>query len=278
MEFTLQKQDAQKRIITYLVIVFAISSIFYILVFRSGGLENGGDIYVLPLMWTPALAALVTTFIYQRNLRGLGWGFGKPIYYLIAYLLPIIYAGIAYSVDWIFGLGELNLDVLGENPLASLLQVLTIGVLTALITAVGEEIGWRGLLVPQLARISPFTRTAILSGLIWGIWHIPLIIGGGYSSGAPTWYALVCFMVLITGASFAFAWLRLASGSIWPAALMHATHNTFIQSFLDKVTLDTGRTEFFTTEFGLGLAIMGIIIGVIFWKIGSPKNKETVEV
>jgi membrane protease YdiL (CAAX protease family) len=138
-------------------------------------------------MWTPALAALVTTFIYQRNLRGLGWGFGKPIYYLIAYLLPIIYAGIAYSVDWIFGLGELNLDVLGENPLASLLQVLTIGVLTALITAVGEEIGWRGLLVPQLARISPFTRTAILSGLIWGIWHIPLIIGGGYSSGAPTW-------------------------------------------------------------------------------------------
>ncbi len=85
-------------------------------------------------------------------------------------------------------------------------------------------------------------------------------------------------MILITGASFAFAWLRLASGSIWPAALMHATHNTLIQSFLDKVTLDSGRTEYFTTEFGLGLAIMGIIIGFIFWKIGSPKNKEAVEV
>jgi membrane protease YdiL (CAAX protease family) len=54
----------------------------------------------------------------------------------------------------------------------------------------------------------------LLSGFIWGSWHIPLVIGGGYSSGAPTLYALVWFMVLITGASFAFAWLRLASGSI----------------------------------------------------------------
>ena len=45
---------------------------------------------------------------------------------------------------------------------------------------------------------------------------------------------------------------------------MHATHNTFIQIFLDKVTLDTGRTDFFTTEFGFGLAITGIIIGILF--------------
>ena len=75
----------------------------------------------------------------------------------------------------------------------------------------GIPSGW---LKPQQSRIDPFVRTALLSGFIWGSWHIPLVIGGSYSSGAPTWYALVCSMVLITGASFAFAWLRLASGSI----------------------------------------------------------------
>lgn len=58
---------------------------------------------------------------------------------------------------------------------------------------------------------------------------------------------------------------------------MHATHNTFIQIFLDKVTLDTGRTEFFTTEFGLGLAITGILIGILFWKIGLPKGMEVAQ-
>lgn len=115
-----------------------------------------------------------------------------------------------------------------------------------------------------------FTRTAIISGVIWGLWHVPLIIGGGgYNSGAPTWYAIACFMVLIIGMSFAFAWVRLASGSIWPALILHATHNSFIQGALDVLTIDNGNTEYFTTEFGLGLAIMGVIVGLIFWRLGK---------
>jgi membrane protease YdiL (CAAX protease family) len=68
--------------------------------------------------------------------------------------------------------------------------------------------------------------------------------------------------------SFAFAWLRLGSGSIWPAVLMHAVHNTFIQSILDVITVKTDNTAYFTTEFGLGLAIMGVIVGLIFWRAG----------
>jgi len=121
--------------------------------------------------------------------------------------------------------------------------------------------------------MNTFARTSLITGVIWGIWHIPLIIGGGYSSGAPTWFAIACFMVLITGMSFAFAWVRLASGSIWPAALMHTVHNSFIQSGLDKITVDNGSTEYFTTEFGLALAVMGIIVAFIFWRIGVPEEK-----
>lgn len=261
--------NEKKQIITYLVLVFALSSIFYVLIPRQGGLEGGGDTLVVPLMWMPALAAVVTTFIYHRNIRGLGWGLGKPIYYLIAYLLPILYAGIAYSVISLLGLGDINTSALGENLVLALVKNLTINVVLAAILAVGEEIGWRGLLVPQLAKLQPFARTALISGVIWGLWHIPLIINGGYSSNAPTWYAISAFLVLIVGMSFAFAWLRLASGSIWPAVLMHATHNSFIQGFLDEITVNTGNTDYFTTEFGLGLAIMGVIVGLIFWRLGN---------
>jgi membrane protease YdiL (CAAX protease family) len=81
-------------------------------------------------------------------------------------------------------------------------------------------------------------------------------------------------MVLVVGVSFAFAWLRLASGSIWPAVLLHAVHNKFIQGVLDVITVDTGKTQYFTTEFGLGLAITGLIVGLVFWKIGLPKERE----
>ena len=135
----------------------------------------------------------------------------------------------------------------------------------------------RALSKSQLARATSFARTALISGVIWGIWHVPLIIGGGSSSGAPTWFAISGFMVLVVGISFAFAWVRLASGSLWPAALMHSVHNSFIQSFLDKVTVDTGSTEYFTTEFGAALAVMGIILAVIFWRIGVPAETAAAE-
>ena len=256
--------DAKKRLITYIVIVSVVSIPLYILISASGGLEGGGEGYVIPLMWAPALAGLVTTLIFQRNLRGMGWGLGKLKFYIVAYFLPIVYGLVAYGAIWLFGLGDVDTSLLGESWISSVLGTLTGSVLMAALLTVGEEIGWRGLLVPQLARINPFVRTALISGVIWGIWHIPLVVGGGYSSGAPTWWAILCFMVHITGMSFAFAWLRLGSGSIWPAVLMHAVHNTFIQSVLDAVTVDTGNTAYFVTEFGLALAIMGVIVAVIF--------------
>ena len=268
----MSKNDANKRVVTFVVLAFVLSAPFYFLIAQNGGLESPvGANFVIPLMWMPGIAGLVTTFIYQRNLRGMGWGLGKPKYYLLAYLLPILYAGIAYGVVWLVGLGGLDFS---KQGVGGLLTSLTLGVITALITAVGEEIGWRGLLVPQLARTNSFGRTGLISGIIWGLWHVPVIIGGGYTSGAPTWFAVAAFMVVIIGMSFAFAWVRLVSVSIWTAALMHSVHNSFIQSFLDKVTVNTGSTEYFTTEFGIALAAMGIIIAFIFWRIGIPAKKE----
>ena len=268
----MEQQKTTWRIIVYLVLVFSISTVLYVLIHRGGGLD-ANQAYLVFLMWTPAIAGLMTTLIFQRNLRGMGWKLGKPIYYLIAFLLPIIYAGLAYGVIWLSGAGDLDIRLLGVHPARRLLTILTFGVMGAALLALGEEIGWRGVLVPQLAKRHTFVQVALMSGLIWGVWHIPLIVGGGYSSGAPTWYAITCFMLDIVGVSFAFAWLRLRSGSIWPAVLLHATHNTVIQSVLDKVTVDSGRTEYFATEFGLGLAIMGVIIAIIFGKIGLPQEK-----
>ena len=260
-------QDAKKRIITYLVLVFALSAIFYVLIIRAGSLSAGGGFYVLGLMWMPALAALITTFIYQRNFRGLGWGLGKPRYLVIAYLLPVIYGMVTYGLIWITGLGAFDSTAAGDRLPNFLLSYATLGVLMSLLSATGEEIGWRGLLVPELAKLTSFTKTALISGVIWVLWHAPLILLADYDSGAPKWFALLCFAALAIGASFPFAWLRLASGSLWPAALLHASHNLFIQGVFDVLTANTGNTVYFSGEFGLGLAIAGLVIAVIFVKL-----------
>lgn len=276
MEGRMPKNNNTKMIVTYLILVFVISSIFYYLIPANGGIESGGGAWVLPLMWTPAVAAFLTCLLNKEKISTLGWGSGKPIYYLIAYFAPIIYAGLTYSVIWVAGLGGVDISIFGSNPIAIIINSLTIGLLPSLFLALGEEIGWRGFLVPRLAQSLSFRNTALLSGVIWGIWHIPVIVIGGYSSGTPTWYAVLCFLFLIIGVSFLFAWLRLKSGSLWPAVFLHAIHNTFIQSILDGITIDYGITKFFTTEFGSGLAMMGLILGTVFWLFGKAQKNDTM--
>ena len=271
------RQDAKKRIITYLILVFALSTPFYIMnIVASSGRDRAdsplADLAVLALMWMPAVAALVTTFLYQRNIRGLGWSPGKFKYLALGYLLPIVYASIAYGIVWLTGLGAYDGAAAAKQgglPIF-LANALTLGVLQAALLALGEEIGWRGLLVPQMARITSFSRTALITGLIWGLWHVPLIRFGDYNAGTPWWYALLCFTVLIVGMNFAFTWLRLASGSIWPAVIMHASHNLIIQGVFDKLTADTGNPQFFTTEFGAMLALLGIVVALVVARLPLP--------
>jgi len=276
-----RNQDAKKQIITYLIAVFALSTPFYVVNIITSTNGDGisillGELAIGALMWMPAVAALVTTFIHQRNIRGLGWAPGKFKYLALGYLLPIVYAAIAYGIVWVTGLGAYDGTVAAEGDgLAGFLsKALTLGVLQAALLALGEEIGWRGLLVPQMARLTTFTRTALITGLIWGLWHVPLILFGDYNAGTPWWYALLCFTVLVVGMNFAFTWLRLASGSIWPTVVMHASHNLIIQGVFDKLTADTGNTAFFTTEFGAMLAILGIVVAIVFARLPLPGGKR----
>jgi membrane protease YdiL (CAAX protease family) len=71
---------------------------------------------------------------------------------------------------------------------------------------------------------------------------------------------------MVVSLAFPLAWLRLRSGSVWPCALLHASHNLFIQAFLDRVTVDTGITRWLTTEFGAALALTVGITAWLFWR------------
>jgi membrane protease YdiL (CAAX protease family) len=240
-------------------------------------------------MWSPGLAAILTQLISTRNLRGFGWRFGAVRWLAIAYILPIAYALPVYAFTWLTGLGVFpnpgRIASLAEkysspNVITTvaifLLISLTVDMVGPLILALGEEIGWRGLLVPELAKMTSFTKTALISGIVWAAWHMPAIFLADYNSGGtPDWYAAIMFALMIIATSFAYAWLRLKSGSLWPAVLLHASHNQFIQGIFDKLTGNTSATPYILGEFGIGLALISIIVAYVFWRMQRDKSLMT---
>ena len=271
---TASAATARKQVITYLVLTFAFSAWFYYLIISAGKMKMGPT---YGLMWSPGVAALLTRLIYQRNLRGFGWGWGKTRYQIASYLLPPLAALAVYGLVWASGLGGLSGEKLTTGiakglggvsvPLPVILLLLaTVGFLMSITSAMGEEIGWRGLLVPELAKVTSFTSTALLSGAIWSLYHYPLILFSDYNSGTPVWFVLICFTISVLAASFVFAWLRLKSGSVWTAVFLHASHNLFIQQIFDTVTVDRGSTRYFTTEFGLGMTLAYVLLAWYFWR------------
>jgi uncharacterized protein len=268
------KALTRKPVLMFLGITLALSVIFYIPIIGMGmGLQGP---LTLGLMWCPGLAAIITSRICYKSTKGLGWHWGKTRWQLISYFLPFLYAGVTYGLVWVSGLGQLDSKAL--SSLATVQGVITLLVLATLgtgLSALGEEIGWRGFLVPEMAKDLDWIRVSLVTGAIWVLWHTPLILFGDYRSSAPVWFGWSCFAVMVMGINFAFTWLRLKSGSLWTGVLLHGGHNFIIQAMLDPLTLNTGLTPYFTSEFGLGLAAAGVIVGVIFWRLGDPLKKRT---
>lgn len=278
METTVNQ--SRKAIAYFLLINFAISSVYYFLIIHTGKLGSGFGMYVTGLMWTPAISAFITCKILKRKINSLAWGWNKPGYQLWAYLVPLIYSLVAYLIVWIAGWGSFyNTDTViqiakgfGWEHLPNSVVVLLyfifagiIGMVASLSTGLGEEIGWRGFLVPELYKTTSYTKTSLIVGFIWAFWHFPILIFADYNSGTPAWFGLTCFTVMVVSISFVFTWFRLKSGSLWTAAILHASHNLFIQNFFTPLTKDTGHTKYFIDEFGAVLPVICLITAIYFW-------------
>lgn len=142
----------------------------------------------------------------------------------------------------------------------------TLLVVAGAFTALGEEIGWRGFLVPELARRTTWHRVALISGVIWVLWHTPLILFADYHGNTPLWFSLAAFALMTVAICVPLTWLRLRSGSLWPAVLLHAAHNAWVQAFFNPITGDTGATAWMIGEFGIGLAVVTVCLAAIFWR------------
>nr|WP_281500564.1 CPBP family intramembrane glutamic endopeptidase [Kordiimonas marina] len=135
-------------------------------------------------------------------------------------------------------------------------------------TALGEEIGWRGFLAPRTNTAFGFAAGTLFTGVVWGLWHMPLVILGGYHAGGALAYEIGSFMLLVVSISGILAWLRTASGSLWPAATLHAAHNLIIQKIFDPLTTEGTSHVTMVGEFGVLLAMIAALASVPFWVLG----------
>jgi membrane protease YdiL (CAAX protease family) len=274
--------SAASRIWLYLGLTLVFSSVFYALIIVNGHLSGGAGMFTSGLMWCPALAALVTCRISGLGLSSLGWSWQPWRYQRLAYLLPLGYAAAAYLIVWVCGLGDVpnreflaKIDKMFALPgaptwLTTTLYVLlaaSVGVVRSLAVALGEEIGWRGFLTPHMNQVFGFTGGALLTGVIWTTWHLPILLFADYNAGTPWWFAMTCFAVMVISISIPMAWIRLRSGSLWTAAIIHAAHNLFVQAVFTPMTAPHGWiTPYAIDEFGFVLPLVAVVVAIWFWR------------
>ncbi len=263
----IERRRALQKITIFLVLVMAFSAAISAL---RALIQHGANLSALPLspslvdglmMWSVGLAGVLAALMVDRSLKDVGLGFARPKYLILAASVPLAYCTAIYVPVWIFGLGQFGG---GEVLFAGLLSALS-GLPLHLFFAAGEEIGWRGVLVPNLARAAGFKYVAVLPGAIWALWHYPDILFFGYNAGTPRVSALACFSVALIGLGVFLSWLRLASNSVWPAVIFHGAHNSIIWRAFDHATGRGAMTGYVATEFGLGFAIAGAVVGYLCW-------------
>ena len=244
-----------RSMLVFLLIAFGLSWLVAVPLWMGDGLADPlFGVIAVAMMFTPAIAALVVVFIIERpehRARSLGLWPLRPAGRLIRYLalglivpvalilvaLPLGAVLSVYPADFVTfsafqemldsqlataGIGELPIPI-GVLVALQIVNVL-IGAFINLIPALGEELGWRGWLLPRLMRLGT-VPALLLSGVIWGLWHAPLILLGYNYPDAPGWLGLTMMigMCILVGAVF--GWLRLRSESVWPAALAHGAFN-----------------------------------------------------
>jgi membrane protease YdiL (CAAX protease family) len=269
-------------IVLFLVLVTLLSAIFWTLMIASGHVGAGGGRYVEGLMWCPAVAAFVTITARRLDIGSLGLSSIGGRYAIAGYLIPLAYAAVAYGLVWGLGFGSFpNLTVIAKlsarlgwqvsDPATFVVLYFVLMATTAIVSgtahALGEEIGWRGFLAPRMVRQMGFTWGAVITGIIWTAWHMPILLFADYNSGNPWWFALPCFAVMVVGLSVILTWLRLRSNSVWPCAIFHGSHNLFIQAFFTPLTAPHGAiTRYAIDEFGIAVPAVVAIVALIVWR------------
>jgi membrane protease YdiL (CAAX protease family) len=236
------------------------------------------------ILWscTPTVAALLMLLVFTREGYSRdGWKMlglhrlGLNVWW-IAFGLTLLITVAASAVVWATPLASF---VVPENGIFdSLLSFLIQVVILMLTFSLAEEIGIRGYLLPKLLALGR-TRALTYSGLVFATWHMPLILLTPVFPVGNKLISLPLFYATVVAASFVYGYLRLYTGSVWPASLAHAVYNAAWDA-LGAVTATSYPVlvnKYLVGDFGV-LILVGAVIGAIWLNRrlmgGSPDEPQ----
>lgn len=215
-------------------------------------------------------------YVFRDGFAGAGWRWGKLKYYLLVIGLALLLWVVPTIAD--LAVGTLNLP----DKVTGTQQVWILVFLTSFIPCFGEEFGWRGYMLPRLAkRFSP-RKAVLIHAVIWWVWHLPVLIGIGVWAGiigageigfstkvsvAITVVATVlgsAIPAILHGVVFAYIWMR--SRSLAVATVYHLAFDGVRDSI--HTTIGPGPIA------GVWVVVLLVILGIIFlWK-GNWRNLQ----
>jgi uncharacterized protein len=193
-----------------------------------------------------------------------GLAFGKPKHWLIFSAVLIAFYGLQAALNYAFGLGSVpdleamvpQSDMTRETLLLLIgIQTVVVGPFLGLLIAFGEEYGWRGYLQAELIRMGRI-RGMLVLGVIWGLWHAPIIAMGYNYPGYPVLGPILMIVVTIIMAFF-LGYVVLKTGSVILAAFLHALNNQAASFMLIVVYRPDDPV------FSFGPGIYGLAIGAV---------------
>src|SRR5215204_2571010 len=239
----------------------------------------------LGALWssTPAVAALIMLLVVTRDgYSKEGWKslglhrLGLNVWWL-AFGLTLFVTVAASAIVWATPLASF---VMPEGGLIDpILSFCIEFVIVVFVLGLSEEIGMRGYLQPHLMSLGR-NRALLLVGLVWATWHMPLIfLTPFYHAAGNKLIILPLFYGTIVAASFFFGYMRIYTGSIWPASIAHAVHNA-AWGALGAFTVTSYPVvvnQYLVGDNGI-LILIGVAIGAIwlsyYLKSGMDRAQE----
>src|SRR5689334_22253189 len=237
------------------------------------------------LLLLPNLIGLILLVVLRwrggrEAFAGAGLAGGKWRVWLVYGVGLVAFYGLQTLLNYVFRLGHV-VDLKAAFPQMAAtnlplipilaLNTLIVGPFIGLIITFGEEYGWRGYLQTELTHLGRI-RGVFLLGVIWGIWHWPVIWMGYNYPGQPILGSIAMVMMCVILAYF-LAYAVFKSNGIWTAAYLHALSNQAFSFFAMTMVMPTSML--FSFGIGLPSLVLGAIIVLLIlrdpvWKVTEP--------
>ena len=278
----LQNNHAATRWFTWYFLVFTLLYIAAVVtMFIRPDLITAVSSVMMPLSLIGLILLIVMRIIGGKNaLTSIGMGGGRPLLWLLFGLGVVAFFGLQTVLNMLFNLGkpadlaplfaQMPPTGMSQQTIVALLaiNVVVLGPFLGLLVAFGEEYGWRGYLQPALYGLGKVKGVALL-GVIWGIWHWPVIWMGYNFPGNPILGSLLMVLYCV-GLGFFLGYAVLKAKGVWIAAFLHALANQTLSYFAGMIYTPNDMAW----SFGIGLPGLAVLALVVLLMLRDPVWKE----